>query len=316
MNMNVAVSYKSWTEHRTALVIAAILCLCLAHVVAAQVPAPASSDSKAAHNKSRPTDEPASSKPAEDDNVLRADSEDKQEEVAPAPPAKSPAPAKKTKKIPSLFYTPEEITDIHLAINTYIKRTRNREELTFDEEAFLKRLSSFKKGETRSNYYTYPQFFLDSLVYHSAKDWILWINGLKITQDTPAGFNNLQVLQIDPDRVTIEWMPPTMDKVLEIWNQYPNEEVNVDQLRGKVIFTLRPNQTFSAYVMKVLEGKVLPVTVDLMQVSGFSKSATKDKTTAPALDKPVGSGDSSSNEKEGLPGLINTYQNLGDVNKK
>ncbi len=226
--------------------------------------------------------------------------------------AAAAAANKSLKKIPSLFYTPEEVTDIHLAINTYIKRQANRDDLTFDEEAFLRRLSGVKKA-SHSKLYTYTQFFLDSLVYHGPENWIMWINGIKFTQDTPGGFNNLQILHIDSDKVTLEWMPPTMEKVLEIWSQYPNDEVIVDQLRGKVTFTLHPNQTFSSYVMKVLEGKVKPVTVDISLPNGFTKASTsvKDSAAVPDPAEKPAEGGAADTGQEGLPGLINSYEKLG-----
>lgn len=170
------------------------------------------------------------------------------------------APSKE-KKIRSLFFAQEEIKAIHLAIGTYTKHALRGDDLTFDEEEFLKRLGGLKKT-TQSRYYTFPQFFLSSLVYHSDVDWIVWIGGRKITPRTAEEMSELHVLEISGEEVTFEWMPVAMDKVLQIWNKYPNPDVKVDVLRSKVIFKLRPNQTFSSYVMKVLEGKVMPVTVD------------------------------------------------------
>lgn len=228
-----------------------------------------------------------------------------------AKPAPVPAKSTEPEKIDSLFYSQEEVRDIHLAVNTYLKHISNRQDLTFDEEAFLRRLSGLKTNAP-SRYYTYPQFFLDSLVYHKKDDWIIWLNGQKITQDTLAEGTQIHVLEIDAEKVTIEWLPVAMERVLEVWNQIPNEETTVDQLRGKVIFTLHPNQTFSSYVMKVLEGKVLPVTVDTALIENTLSAADavkKEEANKPPNPEPAKPASAPRN-REGLSGLIESYQNL------
>src|SRR5690606_7030051 len=111
-------------------------------------------------------------------------------------------------------------------------------------------------------YYSYPQFFLESLVYHGPENWIIWVNGQKINQDTPKDNADIKVLAIDEDKVRLQWKPISMEKVNEVLAHSPNEEIEINNLHGTVDFTLRPNQTFSSYVMRVLEGKVLPVTID------------------------------------------------------
>lgn len=232
-------------------------------------------------------------------------------------PAKSPLPAarkkeeppqstanEKEEKIDSLFYSQEEVRDIHLAINAYLKHISNRQDLTFDEEAFLQRLSGLKTN-TPSRFYTYPQFFLDSLVYHRDDDWIIWLNGQKITQDTLAEGTQIHVIAIDAEKVVLEWLPPAMERVLEVWNQIPNDEITVDQLRGKVVFTLHPNQTFSSYVMRVLEGKVLPVTVNTALIEN-KPLEDKKEDEAPKRNR----SDPESEKREGISGLIESYQNL------
>lgn len=229
-----------------------------------------------------------------------------QGDAAAPPPAAVPS-----KKINSLFFSPEEVRDIHLAINTYLKHVNNRQDLTFDEEAFLRRLSGLKTSSP-SRYYTYPQFFLDSLVYHKADDWVIWLNGQKITQDTLTEGTQIHVLEIDAGKVKLEWLPPAMERVLEVWNQIPNDETIVDQLRGKVIFTLHPNQTFSSYVMKVLEGKVMPVTVDTaliektLSASSISRKEQAKESRASEAPAPP----EKTERMEGLPGLIDSYRNL------
>lgn len=225
-------------------------------------------------------------------------------------------------KIKSLFFTQAEITDIHLAINTYLKNSGRGGDFTFDEEAFLNRLGRMKGSGTTTaqsaRFYTYPQFFLDSIVYDSPESWIVWVNGVKITQDTPRENSDIQVVAIDQDKVKLEWAPAVMDKVTEVWSQVPNDEIDVDTLRGKVSFTLRPNQTFSSYVMKVLEGRVLPVTVDTTLIKKNPVASIEEIPAPPPASAPAAAETppASKGSDEGLSGLINSYKNMKTGDEK
>ncbi len=186
-------------------------------------------------------------------------------------------------RVKSIFYTETEIKDVRLAVNTYLKNIGRGGDLTFDEEAFLSRLGGLKNAGTnqsQSRLFTYPQFFLNSLVYYAPDDWIVWVNGEKITQNTPRESSNIRVTAITPDKVTLEWFPLEMHRVMEIWKLFPNEQVTVNTAHGQVIFDLKPNQTFSSYTMTALEGKVLPVTVDITKTVvpfNFDDTAAEEK---------------------------------------
>src|SRR5690606_17651966 len=93
--------------------------------------------------------------------------------IAPAAgesaPAKTPlSPEKEVVPpiVPSLFYTKEEMKKIQLAINSHLKYSTGSEEaLTSAETDFLDDLASvFGASKKIRAYYTYPQFFLKSLV--------------------------------------------------------------------------------------------------------------------------------------------------------
>src|SRR5262249_23080314 len=88
-----------------------------------------------------------------------------------------------------------------------------------------------------------------------------------------------------------------------------NQSVNVDSAQGIVSFTLRPNQTFSSYAMRVLEGRVKPVTIehpDSAAANPLPPGAAE--TAAPKNALPVA--DSKPEPKEGLSGLINRYEQM------
>jgi hypothetical protein len=189
-------------------------------------------------------------------------------------------------RVKSVFYSETEIKDVHLAVNTYLKNIGRGGDLTFDEEAFLSRLGGLKATSSNQNgqsrFFTYPQFFLNSLVYYAPDDWIVWINGEKITQATPRENSNIHVTAITPDKITLEWFPLEIHRVMEIWKLFPNEKVTVDEAHKQVVFDLKPNQTFSSYTMTALEGKVLPVTVDITKsVVPFAFDDTAEEEKKP-----------------------------------
>ncbi len=89
-------------------------------------------------------------------------------------------------------------------------RTARIKNWTVDEEEFLKQLVGLKKDvatQTVEKDFTYPQFFLDSLAYHSPSDWSVLINERKFTQGTAQAANDPARHRIDQDRVQVEWRP-------------------------------------------------------------------------------------------------------------
>jgi hypothetical protein len=220
-------------------------------------------------------------------------------------------------RVKSLFYTATEVKDVHLAVNTYLKNIGRGGDLTFDEEAFLSRLGGLKKTSAansgQARFFTYPQFFLDSLVYYSPSDWLVWLNGEKITPLTPRESSNIHIIGITPDKITVEWFPLEMSRVSEVWKKSPNDSITVDLRHGQVIFTLKPNQTFSSYVMRAVEGRVLPKTVDLTQMAQPYEFG-KGEGEKPADAKP-GELAPSDAPKEGLTGLINNFKEMNKEEK-
>lgn len=189
---------------------------------------------------------------------------------------------KKLPEVKSMFFTSEEMASIHKAVAVYARILSGEGGDALD---FLKRLQGGDKPKDMPRYFVYPQFFLASLVYHSQDDWSVYINNQKLTNKQPEGSQGIRVKDIDKDKVVIEWMPPDLQKVEDVWNLSPNDKIDVDLKHGKVTFTLRPNQTFSSYVMRVLEGKVMPMVLD-MEPKNKDKDKNKDdgKDGKPALD--------------------------------
>ncbi len=192
-----------------------------------------------------------------------------------AHPAAPPAEEKPADKAPeiefkgvdgmkSLFFTDEDIQAIRNARKFYEQHLNGAINGGIAEDDFLKNLEKINaiKSEKSQKDFTYPQFFLASIAYHSPKDWVVWINNEKITQDSGVSLAGLRILSINENNVTIEWQPENMDRVVDDGN-IDGGLINVDIMRNKVVFTLKANQTFTSYAMKIVEGKVPPVTVNL-----------------------------------------------------
>lgn len=180
----------------------------------------------------------------------------------------------------SMFYSQAEVNSIRDALTAYLNRAKGN---NVSAAEYLNNATEIKKIQTENRYFTYPQFFLESLVYHSSLDWSIWVSGKKITAEYPAIEGELKVTAIDKERVSFEWIPVDMKKVMEIWDKWPNDDIKVDEYNKTVSFTLLPNQTFSSYVMRVLEGKVMPVTVG-REVTG-DELLTPKEVTLPVPEK-------------------------------
>ena len=207
-------------------------------------------------------------------------------------------------RIKSLFLTQKELGYVRMAQRLHTKSKNDPTLSDFNETEFLKKFSSIK-NEAKVTAFTYPQFFLDSIVYHAVDNWAVWIsNGtgaepIRLTPETPPGSFDIRVLEVEEDYVTILWRPLVMEKVSEVWRSQSNDAIQVDEQEGTVVFTLRPNQTFTSYLMRVVEGRVQPVTI----------GNTPQEVANPAFspDAPPAEG---SESQEGLGGLINQYENL------
>lgn len=235
----------------------------------------------------------------------------------------------------SLFFTPEEIMYLHTAAKEYNKRKAGElAQGEFNEADFISQLTNLN-GAPKARYYTYPQFFLSSLVYRTAGDWSAWLNNVKLSgsaaqepvdipvsefkssQETTPERAPMKVVSIGKDAVTFEWHPVSMRRINETVGKIAPEKadarVAVDEVANTVRFTLRANQTFSSYSMSVVEGEVVPVTVssNLSYTPPSASAKAKENPAAKAEDKPKNDED-----RRGLKGLIGAYENIGEQQKE
>lgn len=238
-------------------------------------------------------------------------------------PAATPAAPVEALKPSSVFITDDELLKINDAIAAY-KRMKESQSANAESQAknFLNQLEDLKGNaleEKQDEPFTYPQFFLENLAYRTPEDWVVQISGQKLSPRISDAGTGLKVISIDKEKVLIEWHPLKMDKVLEVWDNTFNDltgnnsEVLVDREHNTVTFELRPNQTFSSYVMRVLEGKVRPVTIEPEPLATKEESKAPVRTAGPVdkaktPDSPPAPED---DKKEGLSGLAETYKKVG-----
>ncbi|MEK6746119.1 MAG: hypothetical protein AABY33_03715 [Pseudomonadota bacterium] len=166
----------------------------------------------------------------------------------------------------SLLLSDNDIVAIRSARNYYEQHLKGNNVIAEDD--FLKNLEKISNIQEEPRSFTYPQFFLSSIAYRSARDWVVWINDEKITQDSGVSAAGLRIVQIDNEKITVEWKPQRMDKITDA-SYSSDESIKVDFMHKKVIFPLKANQTFTSYSMRVVEGKLPPVTVGMDEGSGM-----------------------------------------------
>lgn len=167
-------------------------------------------------------------------------------------------PPEPEEEINSILFSDEQIAAINKARQLYESKGKPGI-IGINEEDFLEKLTKISGSPSE---YTYPQFFLSSIIYRSPSDWIIWVNNTKMTQDdTVINGIDLRVLSVDGKAAFFEWRPRKTDKVNLDAPTPADGSIKTDFISGKVIFELHVNQTFSSYSMSILEGRAQPVTI-------------------------------------------------------
>jgi len=164
----------------------------------------------------------------------------------------------------SVFFSNSEFDKIKTAESICGNKNQDSKDGSVKEADFLKSLETVITGSKTSTQFTYPQFFLSSILYHSPNEWVVWVNGQRMDSENKQNTNlGLQVLSIDKDKASFEWIPERMDMVRDVIDPKQKDILKVDLLNRKIVFTLHGNQSFSSYAMQIVEGRILPITLDL-----------------------------------------------------
>ena len=246
--------------------------------------------------------------------------------AAPAPNAGGVTPSvpevKKKEPLPvSIFFTPEEMQRMRAAFVAFEKSKKVKiSDAENKANDFLNQLTDSEPkvdAPLVEKMYVYPQFFLNSLVFHGHDDWVVLVNNQRFSAKNMES-EELKILAVDNETVSLEWKPKKLEHVMESWEKNRNTETAVDSVLGTVRFTLRPNQTFSSYNMRVLEGKVRPVMIMLKPDTGVADDATDADGKKTAGDKKTDDGKRIENittddikNDVGVKGLNKTYKRIG-----
>ncbi len=175
------------------------------------------------------------------------------------------------KKAVSLMYDPDELSGIENAIDA-LKNDRVYAPTGQDEDS--KKPVSTDKGNARSYIY------LGSILYFGPKNWVVWIDGKKVTYESNKAGQELYLTSVTNSDVGILWtMSISKWKILSgKKNEDLAPKVNSNN-QIEIKFSLKSNQTYSLRSGNVTEGFQVPE----------SAPATKDKITnsqAPASPPP------------------------------
>ena len=103
-------------------------------------------------------------------------------------------------------------------------------------------------------------FYLDSIMYHTKDDWVIWLNGNKITPELNK--TDLEILQINRSMVKFRWITgykkfvSTIVKSIEDGSVPEQASVEISDDIAKIDFQLEPNQSlFISNYLEIKEGK-------------------------------------------------------------
>lgn len=154
----------------------------------------------------------------------------------------------------SVMFNVAELRQLREAARTYsLKKQRDAEEAA--------RRARIARGETapdnmplqEKRSIRHPQFYLSSIAYRHATDWSVWINNTLYTP-TKAALGELSIVSVSATKAQIAWSPDLYVIYAGRVSEKPDARISLDEENKRILFTLYPNQTFSAYSMRVEEG--------------------------------------------------------------
>ena len=112
----------------------------------------------------------------------------------------------------------------------------------------------------------FPVFHVSSILYRNPQDWMLWINGQRVTPKRKI--DGLRVTHVAPGQVTLVWKADNWKHRMQVWSD-PDRKVTLSYLENMtardasvrkesgahtIRATLRANQTLVTAVPLIVEG--------------------------------------------------------------
>lgn len=140
----------------------------------------------------------------------------------------------------------------------------------------------------------FPVFHVASILYRSPRDWMLWINGQRVT--AKRKLKGIRVVKVGPEQVTLEWRPDHWNHRARVWSDkaiFAKELQNLTAQsasahaqhgRGVVVASLRANQTFVTAGPLVLEGNQPDYALNIQAPAADAKTAASENSGATVKD--------------------------------
>jgi len=205
-----------------------------------------------------------------------------QTSVPPAPEATTPntSPAAQIPQAPksfkpsygavgeSILFPPEEIRVMKSVLDSvekilavggqlqplFVEERPKEEEVVVPEKATTPSLPPLM----------FPAFHVASIVYRKPGDWMLWVNGQRVTpKRLPEG---ITIAAVGPDYVTLSWKADNWQYRKQVWNEKAplspqlqrikatNNQIGFSEEAQTLKAVLRPNQTLATATPLIVEG--------------------------------------------------------------
>jgi hypothetical protein len=119
-----------------------------------------------------------------------------------------------------------------------------------------------------SNANVSPSFYLGSIIFNNANDWVIWINNKKLITAKKADLKfsvpGLEIIGVKDNYVSFNWGSRNLDLLSPNWQkkltynqkngQYTSNNKKIAVNNNVITFSLYPNQSFSVYDMAIVEG--------------------------------------------------------------
>lgn len=140
----------------------------------------------------------------------------------------------------------------------------------------------------------FQAYHVASIVYRSPVDWMVWLNGKRVTPKRNEG--PVRVVGVGPDSVRLSWSPEDWDERILVWRdkQEPSAEIlkiraldahaGIDEEHKTVTATMRSNQTWVTAYPMIVEGRHPELEISLTPQGAQTGLPNAEGNTKDALD--------------------------------